>query len=187
MRPTLVALLVVPLLGASIAGCGGGSSPFASRGPSPSPSISVPGLISSSGAVPADYLSRVDATCATTLTELQRRGAPPLAPSDPRKLTGAELRAAAAYLQRGADLQRTAAAAIGRLPAPPTGGPEWSAYRTGIAQFAAGTLTEATTARAGDVPAFLSAAQRLLALRSKVLESGLAVGLGAGTACARLF
>ncbi len=186
MPRALAVLLVVPLLAATACG-GGGSAKRSAAGPSPSPSITVPGLVSSTGAVPADYLRRVDATCAGSLDELHRRGPAPAVPADPSRLTAKELRAAAAYLQAGADVQRTASTAVGRFPAPATGGDAWAVFRTAVGQFAAGTQGEADAAKAGDVGRFLAAAQRLLALRTKVLESGLAVGLGAGTACARLF
>ena len=109
------------------------------------------------------------------------------APRDLTKPTEQELRAMASYLQAGAAVQQAAATVIGRLAPPPAGAEQWSVFRTAIAQFAAGTQAEATAARAGTVAPFLAAAQRLHALRSRVLESGLAVGLGAGTACARLF
>ena len=95
--------------------------------------------------------------------------------------------AAASYLQRGADIQRAAAATVGRFPAPAVGADAWTVYRTAVAQFAAGTQAEASAATRGDVPGFLGAAQRLLDAQRKASESGLAVGLGAGTACARLF
>lgn len=180
------ALLVVPLLVATACGSGGPAKRSAA-GPSPSPSITVPGLVSSTGAVPAGYLDRVDATCATSLDELHRRGPAPDVPADPSRLTAKQLRAAAPYLQAGADVQRTASTAVGRLPAPATGADVWAVFRIAVARFAAGTQGEAVAAKAGDVGRFLGAAKRLLALRTKVLESGLAVGLGAGTACARLF
>lgn len=169
-----------------VTACSGSSRPAAS-GPDPSPSITVPGLVSSTGAVPADYLTRVDATCAASLDALHRRGPAPSVPGDPRALTAKELRAAAPYLQAGATIQRTAATAIGSFAAPPAGADVWAVFRTAVAQFAAGTQAEASAAGAGAAADFLAAAHRLLGLRTKVLESGLAVGLGAGTACARLF
>lgn len=147
----------------------------------------MPGGISSTGAVPADYLAKVDASCTGPLAELRKRGRIPLAPTDPSNLTARELRGAAAYLQRGADVQRAAAAALGRFAPPPAGVDVWAVYRAAVAQFAAGTQAEASAAAAGDVAGFLGAAQRLLEAQRKASESGLAVGLGAGTACARLF
>ena len=184
MQRRLVALPVAALV---LATACSGSSRHAVSDASPSPSITVPGRISSTGAVPAGYLTRVDATCAASLDELHRRGPPPPVPGDPRTLTAKELRAAAPYLQAGADIQRRAAAAVGRFPAPPAGAGAWAVFRTAVAQFAAGTQAEASAAGAGVAATFLAAARRLLGLRTKVLESGLAVGLGAGTACARLF
>jgi hypothetical protein len=178
-------LIVVPLLLATA--CSGGSSTPAATAPTPSPSITVPGLISSTGAVPADYLTRVDKTCATSVTLLRQRGQAPLAPTDPSHLTGKQLRNAAAYLQRGATIQRAAATAVARFAPPPVGADAWAVYVTAIGQYADGTQAEASAAKAGDVARFLTAAQRLLAMRTKALESGLTVGLGAGTACARLF
>lgn len=186
MTRALAAWLVLPLLLAPAA-CGGSPKPAATTGSSPSPSIVVPGLISASGAVPAGYLAEVDAACATSLAELRKRGPAPVAPSDPSRLTARQLRAAAPYLRRGADIERAGAAAVARFAPPPSGADLWAVYRTAVAQYAAGIATEAGAAGTGDVPRFLAAAQRLLALRTKVLESGLAVGLGAGTACARLF
>jgi hypothetical protein len=191
-RPELIrpgaAALVFALL---VTGCSGSSSAPTAGGPSatptPSPSIDVPGQISSTGAVPAGYLTGVDATCAASIELLRKRGPAPAGPADPSRLTAAELRAAAPYLQRGADIQRAADAALGRFPAPPTGADAWAAYRTAVTQFAAGTQAEATAAKSGRPRAFLAAARRLLALRTKALESGQVVGLGAGTACARLF
>jgi len=177
--------LVVPVL-LLAAACGGSSTPNAS-GPSPSPVITVPGVISSNGAISVDYLTNVDAICADSLSQLRKRGPAPLGPTDAKQLTGKQLRAAAGYLQQGADIQRAAAAAVSRFPAPPFGADEWAGYVTAVGQYAAGAQAEATAAKAGDVPRFLAAAQRLLGLRTKALESGLAVGLGAGTACARLF
>ena len=184
MPRRLVALPAAALVLATA--CSGSSRPAAS-GPDPSPSITVPGLVSGTGAVPADYLRRVDATCAASLDALHRRGPAPSVPADPRTLTAKELRAAAPYLQAGAAIQRKAAAAVAGFAAPPAGADLWAVYRTAVGQFAAGTQAEASAAEAGDTSAFLAAAHQLLGLRTKVLESGLAVGLGAGTACARLF
>lgn len=185
-RP-VAAILTAVLIGGVGSGCGGGSAPRAADPASPSPSITVPGLISPTGAVPADYLTRVDATCAASLELLRKRGDAPLAPTDPSHLTGKEVRGAAAFLQRGADIQRDAAAAVGRFPAPPAGADQWAVYRAAVTQYAEGAQAEAAAAKAGDVPRFLAAAQRLLALKRKALESGLVAGLGAGTACARVF
>jgi hypothetical protein len=176
---------VVPLLVATA--CGGGPATRRANGPSPSPSITVPGLVSSTSAVPAAYLDRVDAGCASSLDALRRRGPAPAVPADPHRLTAAQLHAAAPYLQAGADIQRQASAAVAGFAAPSVGAGAWAVFRTAVAQFAAGTQAEASEAARGDVAGFLAAAQRLLALRTKVLESGLAVGLGPGTACARLF
>lgn len=186
MARSIAALLVVPALLAAACG-GGGNSARQASDPTPSPSITVPGLISASGAVPADYLTHVDAACASALALLRKRGPAPLSPADPRDLTAAQLKRAAAFLQRGADIQRDAAAAIGRLAPPPVGGGAWGRYRTAVAKYAAGAQDEAAAAKAGDVSRFLVAAARLLDLRTRASESGLAVGLGAGTACARLF
>jgi hypothetical protein len=147
----------------------------------------VPGGISATGPVPADYLTGAEKVCTGALAELQRRGPAPLGPTDPRRLTAKQLRAAAPYLERGGYLQGAAAKAIRAFPAPPAGADVWEVYWVAVGQYADGAQAEATTAKAGDVPGFLAAAQRLLAVRTKVLESGLAVGLGAGTACARLF
>lgn len=182
IRPALVVPVV--LLAAA---CSGGSPAPNASGPAPSPSITVPGLIGSSGAVPADYLTTVDATCAASLTQLRKRGPVPLGPTDAQHLTAKQLRGAAAFLQRGADIQKAAAAAVGRFAPPPIGADQWAVYGTAVARFAKGMQAEATAAKAGDVARFLAAAQRLLGLHTRALESGLAVGLGAGTACARLF
>jgi len=181
VRAVAVALVL------SATACGGGSSTPNASGPSPSPSITVPGLISSAGAVPADYLTQVDATCAASLAQLRERGPVPLGPTDARHLTAKQLRGAAAFLQRGADIQKAAAAAVGSFAPPPVGADQWAVYRTAVARFAAGMQDEATAAKAGAVARFLAAAQRLLGLHTRALDSGLVVGLGAGTACARLF
>ena len=185
MSRALAALAAVPVLLASA--CGGGKPAPRADVPSPSPSITVSGLISASAAVPVDYLTRADADCATSLGLLRKRGPAPIGPSDPRKLTGKQLRAAAAYLQAGAAIQIKAAQSLDRLAPPPAGADEWAVFVAAAGRYAAGTQAEAAAAKAGDVSQFLTAAARLLGLRTKVLDSGLAVGLGAGTACARLF
>ncbi|MDQ1745912.1 MAG: hypothetical protein QOD07_175 [Frankiaceae bacterium] len=186
-RATVAAAVLAALAVLAGVGCSGTSSVPGSVGPSPSPSITVPGGISATGPVPADYLARADKICIGALAELQRRGPAPLGPTDPRRLTAKQLRAAAPYLDRGAYLQGAAARAVRALPPPPAGADGWGVYRAAVGQYADGAQAEASAAKAGDVPGFLAAAQRLLAVRTKVLDSGLAVGLGAGTACARLF
>jgi hypothetical protein len=172
---------------AAAAGCSGGSGHPAAVSPTPSPSITVPGLISSTGPVPASYLGPVDAACADSIAQLRRRGPAPQGPADPNRLTPQQLRAAAPFLQQGATIQLKAAATVARFPNPPSGVDQWRVYREAVQQYADGTQAEATAAKAGQPQVFVAAARRLLALRTKVLESGLAVGLGAGTACSRLF
>ena len=178
---------VLVLLLAGVTACSGGAARPAANSPAPSPSITVPGLISSTGAVPADYLTSVDAICASSLDLLARRPPPLPGPGEAHNLTATRLRALSPYIQADADARYAAAMALGHLAPPPAGVDEWIVFRMAVAQFAAATQAEATAAKAGAVPAFLAARQRILALRTKVLESGLAVGLGAGTACARLF
>ncbi|MDQ1684594.1 MAG: hypothetical protein QOC82_1331 [Frankiaceae bacterium] len=167
--------------------CSGGSATPVATGPSPSPSNTVPGLISATAAVPADYLAGVDKICATSVASLRQRGPAPLAPTDPRQLTAKQLRGAAPYLQRGADIQQHTAVAIAGLAKPTAGADAWAVYVTAVGQYADGAGAEAAAAKAGDVPRFLAAAERLLRAQRAAQESGVTVGFGAGTACARLF
>jgi hypothetical protein len=185
MRRAAVVLLFTPL--ALATACGGSSAPRSAASPTPSPSITVPGLISSTGAVPASYLKDVDFACAMQLSFVRQGGPVPALGSDPSRLTAKQLQSAAAYLAHRAGVLHRMALGLTHTAPPASGRDAWAVYVVAAGQYAAGTQSEATAANAGDVPAFLAAARRLLPLQRKVAESGLAVGFGAGTACARLF
>jgi hypothetical protein len=170
------------LLAAVLAGCSGSS-----RTDSPAPVNSVPGLISSTAPVPVPFLDRANTLCNSSVTQLSKRGPIPKGPSDPSKLTAAQVRGAAPYLAKGSTILAQSVASLTSLGAPPTGGEQWQIYLQTLSQYVVGTQAEATRARAGDPQGFLGAARHLVDLRGRVAQAGRAVGLGPGTACGRLF
>jgi hypothetical protein len=180
----VTALVATVLAGIGLTGCSGSSTHPVST---PAPSISVPGLINSSAPVPPAFLARAEATCNAQLVKLRARGPVPAGPADPNKLTTQQLRNAAPFLAKGATIEQAAAATLAKAPPPAAGADQWRVFVASVGLYAAGVRAEADVARTGTPKAFLGVARRLLDLRRRVLASGNSVGLGAGTACSRLF
>jgi hypothetical protein len=160
--------------------CSGGSHPDAS----PSARITVPGLISSTAAVPVPFLDRAEQVCVTAARPLATRGPAPTLGAHP---SATQLRAYADYLDIGVRARTSAARALAGLGSPTAGGDRWTAFLSAVDADVAAATQQARAADGGDSSGFLTGGRRVLALREQVLQTAAAAGLGPGTVCSRMF